>query len=105
MQCTRAMYVQSAALAKNKKGTFANFPFRVAGNLFQETEICPNKYIEFYNQHRTRNQNIAVYNYLLQKLVRQRIGFRDHKAVKGAFTNYVCIQGWVGGQKNARFTT
>ena len=24
---------------------------------------------------------------------------------KGAFANYVCIQGWVGGQKNAKFTT
>ena len=75
------MYVQSAALAKNKKGTFANFPFRVAGNLFQKTEICPNKYIEFYNYQRTRKQNSAVSNYLLQTLVRQRNGFRDHKTV------------------------
>ena len=24
---------------------------------------------------------------------------------QGAFTNYVCIQGWLGGQKNAKFTT
>ena len=24
---------------------------------------------------------------------------------QGAFTNYVFIQGWVGGQKNAKFTT
>ena len=23
----------------------------------------------------------------------------------GAFTNYVCIQGWVGGQKMLTFTT
>jgi hypothetical protein len=54
------MYVQSAVLAKNKKGTFANFPFRVAGKLFQETEICPNKYIEFFNYRKTRNRNSAV---------------------------------------------
>ena len=24
---------------------------------------------------------------------------------QGAFTNYVCIQGWVGGQQNTKFTT
>ena len=26
-------------------------------------------------------------------------------SVKGAFKNYVCIQGWVSGHKNAKFTT
>ena len=26
-------------------------------------------------------------------------------STQGAFTNYVCTQGWVGGQKNEQFTT
>ena len=29
----------------------------------------------------------------------------EYQHYQGALTNYVCIQGWVGGQKNAKFTT
>ena len=33
------------------------------------------------------------------------INFLKHFNEQGTFTNYVCFQGWVGGQKNPKFTT
>ena len=49
-------------------------------------------------------QNLATLNKLALLLICEYI-LCIFDYYKGAFTNYVCIWGWVGGQKNVIFTT